>query len=177
MVFIEKDISGNFLWLNKYQNWPLKHFFNFISVTPTTPQMTRKVSNMKSDVSPARSNSLGYSPSLPPKPLRLAPSPASPPRPRDLDLSRTRTKRPVKFQNLPGIGGNSNSPSPVAPLLGGVNQKRCGASQMSSGSRLVSLFKKNSKSEDISVLPTKPACIAGSPANDASCAPSPERRL
>lgn len=140
--------------------------------------MTRKVSPLKSDVSPARSNSFqGNSPSLPPKPSRLAPTPTSPPRPRDLDLSRTRTKRPVKFQNLPGIGGPSNSPSPVAPLLAGSSQKRSGPVQTSSGSRLVSLFKKNNKSEDIAVLPTKPACIAGSPVPDVPSAHSTDRRL
>ncbi|XP_034231021.1 mitogen-activated protein kinase kinase kinase 1-like isoform X2 [Thrips palmi] len=148
--------------------------------TPTTPQMMRKVSALKSDVSPARSNSFqGNSPSLPPKPSRLAPTATSAPRPRDLDLSRTRTKRPVKFQNLPGIGGTSNcpSPSPVTPLLAGNSQKRCGPTQASSGSRLVSLFKKNNKSEDISVLPTKPACIAGSPVPDVPSAHSLDRRL
>lgn len=140
--------------------------------------MARKVPPLKSDVSPARINSLqGNPPSLPPKPSRLASSTTSPPRPRDLDLTRTRTKRPVKFHHLPGIGGTSNSPSPVTPLLGGVTQKRCGSVQMPSGSRLVSLFKKNTKTEDISVLPTKPACITGTPAPDVSIAHSTERRL
>lgn len=143
---------------------------------PTTPQMSRKALPLKSDVSPARSNSLqGNSPLLPPKPSRLVPTPISPPRPKDLDLSRARTKRPVKFQHLPGIAATSSSPSPVTPLVSGAVQKRCGPAQMSSGSRLVSLFKKNSKTDDISVLPTKPACIAGSPVCDVVS--TPERRL
>ena len=140
--------------------------------------MGRKVSPLKSDVSPARANSLqGNPPSLPPKPSRLASTPTSPPRPRDLDLTRTRTKRPVKFHHLPGIGGTSNSPGPVTPMLGGVIQKRFAGVQMPSGSRLVSLFKKNNKTEDISVLPTKPACIAGSPGYDNTVTHSTERRL
>ncbi|KAK3922207.1 Mitogen-activated protein kinase kinase kinase 1, partial [Frankliniella fusca] len=145
--------------------------------TPTTtPQMARKASPLKSDVSPARSSSFqSNTPSLPPKPSRLVPT-TSPPRPKDLDLSRTRTRRPVKFQHLPGIGVSSGQ-SPSPPLLGGVSQKRSGPLHAPSGSRLVNLFRKNSKSEDISVLPTKPACIAGSPVPEVAVAPSLERRL
>ncbi|KAE8745689.1 hypothetical protein FOCC_FOCC007573, partial [Frankliniella occidentalis] len=149
--------------------------------TPTTtPQMARKAPPLKSDVSPARSNSFqGNSPSLPPKPLRLAPTPTSPPRPKDLDLSRTRTRRPVKFQHLPGIGVSSSAHSPTPPLLSGVSHKRSGPTQTpsASGSRLVNLFRKNSKTDDISLLPTKPACIVGSPASEVAVAPSLERRL
>lgn len=139
--------------------------------------MTRKSPPVKTDVSPARSSSLQVNPpSLPPKPSRLVQTPTSPARPRDLDLSRSRTKRPMKFQNLPGIGINSISPSPVTPSLTSNNSKR-GPPQMTSGSRLVNLFKKNSKTDDLSVLPTKPAGIAGSPVSDVTLAPSLERRL